>query len=121
MHVPRKQLTMGCTAMLLAAALAGCADPATSPLAPSQLSPSLERASSSSGSSTVTTSTLWDFADILIPGMAGPEDLGATKTISLDGHGSIVASSGDALHHVTVKGGNLPLDASERGLGICHP
>ncbi|HEX6966201.1 MAG TPA: hypothetical protein VF166_10405 [Gemmatimonadaceae bacterium] len=69
----------------------------------------------------LTTSTLWDFADILIPGQAGPVDLGATETISLDGHGSIVASSGDVLHHVTVKGGNLPLDASERGLGLCHP
>jgi hypothetical protein len=116
MHLPRTQLTMGCTAMLLAAALAGCSDQATSPL-----SPSLQNVSSSSVTPMVTTSTLWDFAAILIPGEAGPEDLGASKTISLDGHGHIDASSGDVVHHLTVKGGDLSMTASERGLGLCHP
>jgi len=121
MFVSRNRLIAGCTAMLLAIALlAGCVDPPSSPLPPSQLSPAFKQASANLTPMT-TTSTLWDFADILIPGQAGPVDLGATETVSLDGHGSIVASSGDALHHVTVKGGNLPLDASERGLGLCHP
>jgi hypothetical protein len=122
MHVWRNRLMSGCIALLITAALAGCSDQSPSPLAPSPQSPSFKRASSSGGTTTATTtSTLWDFAAILIPGEAGPEDLGATTTISLDGHGHIDASSGDAIHHVTIKGGDLGITASERGLGLCHP
>lgn len=120
MYESRNRLMAGTVALMIAVALAGCSDQATSPLAPSSLSPSLKRASSPSATATQTTSTLWDFAAILIPGQAGPVDLGATETISIDGHGHIDASSGDALHHLSVKGGNLSMDASERGLGLCR-
>lgn len=112
-----RRLTPGCTALFLAAALVGCSDRAASPLSPvleRNLSPSLV-------TPMLTTSTLWDFADILIPGTAGPLDLGTTETVSLAGHGSIELSSGGSAEHVTVKGGNLSFTDPERGLGICHP
>ena len=112
-----RRVIPGCTALLLAAALAGCGDGAASPV-----SPVAERGSSPSAvTPMLTTSTLWDFADILIPGTAGPVDLGTTETVSLTGHGSIALSSGGSTEHVTVKGGNLSLTDPERGLGICHP
>lgn len=117
MFVPRDRLIAGCTTLVLAAALAGCSDQATSPL-----SPSLQKTPSAAVTPLVTTtSTLWDFADILIPGSAGPADLGTATTVSLSGHGVIAISSGGSDQHVTVKGGNLSLTDPERGLGICHP
>ncbi len=115
MFNPRRVIP-GCTALLLAAALAGCGSGVASPM-----SPVLQKASSPSLAPLVTTSTLWDFADILIPGSAGPVDLGTTETVSLTGHGSIALASGGSTEHITVKGGDLSLTDPERGLGICHP
>lgn len=117
MLVPRDRLIAGCTTLVLAAALAGCSDPSTSPL-----SPVLQKAPSTTVAPLLTTTTtLWDFADIFIPGSAGPVDLGTGTTVSLSGHGVISVSSGGSDEHITVKGGNLSLTDPERGLGICHP
>jgi len=60
------------------------------------------------------TITLWDFAALL--GNPGPcQNLGVSATVTQNG-GSILLSSPDAT--VTVKGGNLPVGATERGLGL---
>ena len=66
----------------------------------------------------LTTSANWDFPTI-IPGVADPEDLGVSETISLTGFGSIVATTGGPGQHVTVKGRSLPVGDAERGLGLC--
>ena len=116
MFVPRNRLFAGCSTLLLAAAMAGCSDPSASPV-----SPLVKNVASPLVTPMVTTSTLWDFADILIPGAAGPVDLGTTETVSLTGQGHIDLSSGGASEHLTVKGGNLSFTDPERGLGICHP
>jgi hypothetical protein len=59
--------------------------------------------------------TGWDFAALL--GNIGPCQLLANpQTVSQAGFGSIEVSSPDATP--TVKGGNLPVGASERGLGL---
>jgi hypothetical protein len=58
--------------------------------------------------------TNWDFAALL--NNAGPcQNLGVSTSVTQNG-GSIVVSSPDAT--VTVKGGNLPVGATERGLGL---
>ena len=63
--------------------------------------------------------TLWDFAALL--GNAGPcQDLGGTESVPQTGHGTIdlVAELGTTL--LTVKGGDLPVGATERGLGLAQ-
>lgn len=112
MHIPRTRSLVGGVLALSVAALAAC-NQSTSPLAPSF-------AKKSAGVTTLSsTSATWDFAQLLIDGTAGPVDEGASVTVTNGSFGQIVASSPDA--HVTVKGGDLVLTASERGLGLCHP
>jgi hypothetical protein len=63
--------------------------------------------------------TLWDFAALL--GNTGPcQDLGGTEAVAQTGFGTIdlVAELGGTL--LTVKGGNLPVGDSERGLGLAQ-
>jgi hypothetical protein len=63
------------------------------------------------------TITLWDFAALL--GNTGPcQNLGATESVPMDNGGSIELSSLPPGVTLTVKGGNLPVGASERGLGL---
>jgi hypothetical protein len=95
--------------LLLAAVLAGCSDQSTTT--------PLSRSPAARSSVLVTTTTVWDFAAIQIPGVPGPVDDGASHLFAQTGLGSILASSPD--RRVTVKGGDLAVDASERGLGLC--
>jgi hypothetical protein len=73
------------------------------------------------GGASAQTITLWDFAALL--GNNGPcEDLGASKSVPQTGFGSIELSSPLPLGvTLTVKGGNLLVGASERGLGLSQP
>ena len=112
MHVPRTRSLVGAALVLTVAALAACQQ-SDSPLAPSF--------AKKSGSVTTlsSTSATWDFAQLLIGGTAGPVDEGSSVTITNGSFGSILATSGSG-QHVTVKGGDLALTASERGLGLCQ-
>jgi hypothetical protein len=108
MFMPRDGMIAGST-LLLAAVLAGCSDQSTT--TPLTRSPAAR-------SSIITPVTqVWDFAAIQIPGVPGPVDDGTSHTFAITGLGSIVASSPD--RRVTNKGGDLGVDASERGLGLC--
>jgi hypothetical protein len=69
------------------------------------------------GGASAATITLWDFAALL--GNTGPcQNLGVSTSVP-QGGGSIVLSSPDAT--VTVKGGDLPVGDTERGLGLSQP
>lgn len=116
MFVTRNRLTTACFALFAVSTLAACSEQSASPL-----SPVLKDATPPTVTPLLTTSTLWDFANILTPGSNGPTDLGTTATVSLSGSGSIALSSGGADEHLTVKGALLALTDPERGLGICHP
>jgi hypothetical protein len=66
------------------------------------------------GGASAETITLWDFASLL--NNTGPcQNLGVSTSVT-QGSGSIVLSSPDAT--VTVKGGDLPVGDTERGLGL---
>ncbi|HET8650148.1 MAG TPA: hypothetical protein VFL95_08915, partial [Gemmatimonadales bacterium] len=115
MRWQRNRLLAGSAILLSAGLFAACSPGSDSPLSPSKSG----KVTTFTTPSTVS-STMWDFAGILIPGTAGPVDLGTEETISQSGFGSIVARS-SAGTHVTVKGGDLAVGASERGLGLCIP
>lgn len=116
MRLQRTRLLSGGALLMAAGLFAACSPGSDGPLSPSK--------GGKAGTLTATplsvTNTTWDFAEILIPGVAGPMDLGTDETISKLGDGSIVATAGPGAH-VTVKGGNLPAGATERGLGLCLP
>src|SRR5438445_12654080 len=71
------------------------------------------------GGASAATDTLWDFAALL--GNAGPcQDLGTSESVAQAGSGTIELSSPLAGTTVTVKGGNLPVGNTERGLGLAR-
>lgn len=115
MYLPRNGMIAGST-LLLAAALAGCSDQVVSPIT---RSPSARSSVQAPITPLITTSTLWDFANIANKGAASPFDLGTSFTFSLAGSGSIVATSGVGVH-ITVKGQLLGQADPERGLGLCQ-
>ncbi|HEX5436991.1 MAG TPA: hypothetical protein VFW98_07525 [Gemmatimonadaceae bacterium] len=117
MFVSRNRLITGCTALLVAGVLAACSDQSPSAVAPSPQSPSFTEITPLDATSV---STLWDFADILISGQPGPVDAGPSVVVPQTDLGAIVAFTTLTSQHVTVKGGDLPLDETERGLGICQ-
>jgi len=72
------------------------------------------------GGASAQTITLWDFAALL--GNTGPcHDLGATQSVPNNNGASIELSSLPLGVTLTVKGGDLPVGASERGLGLSQP
>jgi hypothetical protein len=115
MYLPRKALIAGSSTLLLAAVLAGCSDQVVSPVT---RSPGARASVKAPLTPLITTSTLWDFANIANEGANTPFDLGTSHTFSIAGSGSIVATTD---RHISVKGQLLAQTDPERGLGLCHP
>src|SRR6478752_2258865 len=84
MNVPRKGTIAGST-LLLAAVLAGCSDQVVSPVT---RAPGARSSVKAPLTPLITTSTLWDFANIGNKGANGPFDLGTSHTFSISGSGS---------------------------------